>query len=375
MAIRINNDTIIDNSKNINAGVGTFTNLNVTPNALVFNPVDGATSVVFNPTISITFSQLIQKGSGNITLRSGSAGGTILQTIAVSSGSVSISGSTANITPPSPLPPSTDVYVVVDAGAFTSINFTSPTGLINTYNFTTGSSTLNSTTPSNGATNQLITTNITLNFTGLAPVRGTGTITLRSGSASGTILESFDAASSGRISVSGNNWILDPTSDLPYDSSIFLVVPNTAIVNFAGLNVSGGTTYSFTTAAPALGAFYEGGYLICKASPVRWIVSPFSAEVSRSWYLRTDANTRAQQVSGCAGWFVPTASQLQNPGFICRSFWGPSPCYNVTAHGPWSDTQSNSNHGCAINFINGALIVGGSKNNTRTVRAFRCVTY
>jgi hypothetical protein len=68
--------------------------------------------------------------------------------------------------------------------------------------------------------------------------------------------------------------------------------------------------------------------LICKASPLRWVVSPYSAEVSRTWYLRNDANTTAQSVSGCTGWFVPTLSQLQNPGYICRSFWGPSPCYS-----------------------------------------------
>jgi len=60
MAIKINNDTVIDNSKNINAGIGTFTNLNVTPQALTFSPADDATGVVLNPTISITFSQLLQ---------------------------------------------------------------------------------------------------------------------------------------------------------------------------------------------------------------------------------------------------------------------------------------------------------------------------
>jgi hypothetical protein len=87
-------------------------------------------------------------------------------------------------------------------------------------------------------------------------------------------------------------------------------------------------TYDFTTADAALGDSYEGGFLICKASPLRWVVSPYSAEVSRNWYLRNDANTTAQSVSGCTGWFVPTRSQLQNPGYCCRSFWGPSPCFS-----------------------------------------------
>jgi hypothetical protein len=33
-------------------------------------------------------------------------------------------------------------------------------------------------------------------------------------------------------------------------------------------------TYDFTTADAALGDSYEGGFLICKASPLRWVVSP-----------------------------------------------------------------------------------------------------
>jgi hypothetical protein len=49
------------------------------------------------------------------------------------------------------------------------------------------------------------------------------------------------------------------------------------------INESG--TYRKFGFDPALGDSYEGGFLICKqgGSPLRWIVSPRSAEVSRNW--------------------------------------------------------------------------------------------
>ena len=122
----------------------------------------------------------------------------------------------------------------------------------------------------------------------------------------------------------------------------------------------------------ALGSSTNGGFLICKAGGIGWVVSPYSAEVARTWYCREDANTTAQSASGCTGWFVPTLSQLQNPGYLCRSFWGPSPCYST--HFYWSSTESNATHACLVNFTNGAAPLS-RKSHPTCVRAFRCVTY
>jgi hypothetical protein len=236
---------------------GTITagGFDVPPNPIVFNPANGATDVIDTVDIIITFDQLIQKGTGNITIRENSETGTILQTIAVSSGSVTISGSVLTIDPPSTLPDTTNIYVVVDAGAVTNI---SANKIINTYNF--------------------------------------------------------------------------------------------------------------TTKTLALGDSYQGGFLICCASPTRWIVAPNTSQVLRTWYLRNDANTTAQQVSGCTGWFVPTRPQLSNPGFACRTFW------DSTSTIYWSSTQSNTTHACFVRLDTGSasrLL----KTSTAFVRAFRCVTY
>jgi hypothetical protein len=155
----------------------------------------------------------------------------------------------------------------------------------------------------------------------------------------------------------------------------------TLCINQSGTyrNITGGSgrinqsgTYRKFIGALEVGDSYEGGFLICKASPIRWVVSPYSAEISRTWYLRNDANTRAQQVSGCTGWFVPTRSQLQNPGAGCRSFWGPSPCHSGRY---WSSIESDTNSAFWVDIPSGGANSDIGKSTTYCVRAFRCVSY
>jgi hypothetical protein len=118
-----------------------------------------------------------------------------------------------------------------------------------------------------------------------------------------------------------------------------------------------------------LGEYCEGGHIICKAASTAWIVAPRCAEVSRTWYLRNDANTLANTCTSCTGWFIPTVSQLQNPGYTCRTYWD---LFSSTNY--WSSTENNATHACNVVFINGSA--GDSlKTTTRCVRAFRCVTY
>ena len=265
MAIQIGGITVIDDSRNVSVGILTATRLGIPPVPITFSPGISSTGVTLDSNIVITFNRPVSKGTGNITLRSGSAGGTAFSTIGVSSSSVTISGGAVTIDPPANIGLGVTTFVVVDEGAFSGLTSTSVNNVINTYSFTTK-----------------------------------------------------------------------------------------------------------TTIAP--GDPYEGGYLICKASPLRWVVSPYSAEIGASWYLRNDANTRAQQVTGCTGWFVPTGAQFQNPGYLCRSFWGPSPCYSdVFAY--WTSTEYNANIGCESSMRHGLLYCSAYKSNESCVRSFRCVTY
>ncbi len=88
--------------------------------------------------------------------------------------------------------------------------------------------------------------NIVFNFSE-AIQRGTGTIHLRVGSATGAITESFDAATSNRLSISGGRLTLNPTSNLSTNTRYFLTFPAGSLTDRAGNPYAGTTTYDFRT--------------------------------------------------------------------------------------------------------------------------------
>jgi len=233
--------------------------------------------------------------------------------------------------------------------------------------------------PANGETNVgVINLDIFVNFNQAVKKATTGigttaNITFRNGSAVGTAITTINV-SSNLVEVFGAAVIIKqlPGNVLPNNANIFVVIDAGAFTSTTGGTFTSELldTYSFTTKSSIpLGDPYEGGFLICCSSPNRWVVAPNTSEVSRTWYCRNDANTRAQQVSGCTGWFVPTSSQLQNPGYTCRTFWDSIPS---TDH--WSSTETSATGACRVNVnTNGAF--DGLKNCPTCVRAFRCVTY
>jgi len=412
MAIKVSNTTVIDDDRNItsvgiatvgsgsstitldgtlgNVNVGTGVTIegisgnisiagtinaagfNVPTNVTAFSPGLGQTDVELGPfRLDLTFDQVVGIGTtGTVVLRQSSPGGTGIATFTVSSATrlsnyqIRIPSSTLLLPPDITIYPIVSPDYIVSTGGFAGIN----TGVGVAYSFTTQNFTFQSITPSNGATGIALTTNITLSFSS-APVRGTGTITLRTGSPTGTIVESFDAASSGRISVSGNDWILDPTSNISEGNTYYLVMPLNAILGFPGLNVAGGTSHSFTTVPPVLGQSYEGGYLICNSASVYWIVAPASTEVSRVWAFQGDANTLAQAASGCTGWFIPSIAQLQNPGFACRTYWD-----SYTAGTYWTNQGFPGSCSGTVNMVTGGSGVA-PEGTVLNIRSFRTVTY
>lgn len=75
--------------------------------------------------------------------------------------------------------------------------------------------------------------------------RGTGTIVLRSGSAAGPIVESFNAATSTRLGISGGRLSINPTSNLMPNTRYFLTVPAGSLTDRAGNPFAGSSTYDF----------------------------------------------------------------------------------------------------------------------------------
>jgi len=120
---------------------GDGSGLTFTPKILAFDPQALSTEVAVDKTITITFDQNIQfSGNGTVELRSGSAGGSVIQSFAISSGSpatgLSIVGTQLIINPTSNFAANTVVYVILPS---TGISATSGTvyGGSNTYNFRT----------------------------------------------------------------------------------------------------------------------------------------------------------------------------------------------------------------------------------------------
>lgn len=128
---------------------------------------------------------------------------------------------------------------------------------------------------------------------------------------------------------------------------------------------------------PPDGSSWCGGYLVCHDAGVYWIVSSYSAQVRRNWYSRNDAATRAQQVSGQSGWFVPNGLQLQTYGYARRQYWDAYDCQDPSTLASsyyWTSQQITTSFACVINFRNG-FQQSQRQECTNFARAFRCVTY
>ena len=359
-----------------NVAINTY---NFTTTALAissFSPTDGSTGQNFESNIVLTFNTDIAANTGNITIRSGSASGTILETIDVTSGNVSISGTQATINPSSNFPADTGIYVVIPANAFLDTRGGGNLSEINDYNFTIGSRLgVSSMSPSDNSTGQTTTTNIVFNFNATVS-KGSGNILIRSGSASGTILQTI-AVSSGSVSVSGSQATINPPSDLPFDTTVYIVLAENNFMGGPGGGNTAQTGFNFTTESDIqLGDNYpstgnnnsNGGNLICQSGGTRYIVAPSSAEISCCWYSRNYAANYAGQETGCSGWFVPSLSQHQNPGYCCRQYWenfGHNQSYWV------NNNASTHNAVCAYNNSS----VDNVKTRRAKIRAFRNVSY
>jgi hypothetical protein len=298
MAIKINNVTAIDDSRNVSAGIVTVGS--------------GSSATIINGT------------TGTVNIGTGI-------TIVGSSGDISI------------------------AGTITAGGFNIPASIV-TYSPAIGSTVRQDLNPS-----------FSLTFNQAVGVATTGTILIKAGAA-GTTLQTLGVGNIRSIP-NGISIILNQPAPI---SQIVPVIPNGLIRstsgNFAGLNTTGANSYNFTLRNLQPGDSISGGFLLCQAAAIRWIVAPSSSEVARTWDLRDDASTRAQAVTGCTGWFVPTVAQLQNPGYACRTGW------DSYSSGYWSSTQLNPAYGCNVDMNTGAGGFG-LKFYTIAVRSFRCVAY
>ena len=214
------------------------------------NPVDDAAGIALNSNITLTFSEDIQAGTGNITLFK--SDGSIVQAFDVSS-DVSISSATITLVPTADLISETSYYIQVDATTVEDLSSNAFPGIADstTLNFTAGSDTtlptLVSSNPSDDATGIALSSNITLNFSETIQA-GTGNITLFN--SDGTIFQAFDVTRD--VSMSKGSATVNPTAQLSLGGSYYIQVDATAVADlssnaFAG--IADNTTLNFAAVA------------------------------------------------------------------------------------------------------------------------------
>jgi hypothetical protein len=138
-------------------------------------------------------------------------------------------------------------------------------------------------------------------------------------------------------------------------------------------------------ACPAGTTLLDGSRIICKSSGIAWIVAPSCTQVNQTWNGTTsllvgnkccicDWSTLQTQLITCGfnpcDWFVPSFTQLQNPGHVCRTQWD---TFSTTLY--WSSTEFNATNACGVCFYGGFATTSRTKAVGCCVRAFRCVTY
>ena len=160
---------------------------------------------------------------------------------------------------------------------------------------------------------------------------------------------------------------IDLNSYLPLsnDSRYYFYFKDNAIASTYNGNTQPNYLFGYWDTVSILGNAMCGGYLICAASNIYWIVAPDASEVLRQWPSRSHAVSRAQSVTGVGGWFIPTGPQGQNPGYRCRQYWQDQSIPYWVDSSPQNVIRAGGNNG------------GFSPHYGREfhARAFRCVSY
>ena len=102
--------------------------------------------------------------------------------------------------------------------------------------------------PADGAIGVAVGSNIVLTFSE-AIKKGTGNIEIHSGSASGPLVESFNVATSSKVTISGSTLTIDPTANLSKNTQYFVTIGSSVVKDLADNAYLGITTYDFKTVA------------------------------------------------------------------------------------------------------------------------------
>jgi hypothetical protein len=236
---------------------------NSAPTLGLRSPADNATGFAANANLVATFSKLIQAGTGNITIRRSSDNSIVESFNAASSAQLTISGAQLTINPTNNLLVGTEYYVQIDAGAVQDLTASPYAGIVDpdttSWSFTTDGTgpILTNRVPLDDAFEVATVSNLVAVFD--EPIlTGTGNITLRK-TVGDSVVESFNVASSGQLTIAGTQLTINPSADLEIGTEYYVQIDAGAIQDVSGNRYPGivtpdTTSWSFTTddTAPTL---------------------------------------------------------------------------------------------------------------------------
>jgi len=214
------------------------------PKVKKFKPTDGKGNVSLSANITVTFTETIKRGSGNIVLKK--SDGTVVETFnAASSSNLSIRGKTLTINPSQNFELGTKYLVTFEAGTVTDTAGNAYAGSSN-YDFKTkpdkkAPKVLNF-NPRDGASGVSPSTNIVVTFSE-AIKAGSGSILLKN--AKGKVVQTFRASSA---MIDGNTLTLDPSAKLDLNSKYTVTFSRGSVKDIAGNSYKGTKSYDFKTA-------------------------------------------------------------------------------------------------------------------------------
>jgi len=244
------------------AGISNVTSWNFTttdtiaPTVSTLSPADNATGINQTANLVITFSEIVQGGTGTIIIKKASDDSTI-ESIAANSGLVTGSGTTQiTINPASTLTAYVDYYVTILQNAFKDRAGNKYAGIssTSTWNFTTAdltNPTVSSFSPTDNATGVSNTANLVITFS--EPVMtGTGTVVIRRTSDNSTI-ETITSNNTTYVSGSGTTVItINPSTALALNISHYIIINKNAFEDMYSRDYAGfitTTTWNFTTSS------------------------------------------------------------------------------------------------------------------------------
>jgi methionine-rich copper-binding protein CopC len=248
--------TVTDLAGNSYAGSSSYDFITILPDTtapkvVTFSPSDASRNVALDSNITVTFSEAIRAGSGAVEIHNGSATGVLIESFDVtSSDRLTFSGNTLTIDPTADLLNNRHYYVTFAKGTVADLAGNGYAGS-SSYDFYTivgdiTAPTVTGFTPSDASRNVALDTNITVNFSE-AIKAGSGSIQIHSGSATGTIVESFDVASSSHLTFSGSTLTIDPTADLLNNRHYYVTFAKGTVTDLAGNGYAGSSSYDFYT--------------------------------------------------------------------------------------------------------------------------------